>query len=284
MGIKIKNEYYDFNEIKKQLPAKLKNNKILTNPQLFRFQEDIITIFQELHEKIKHIDMQKINPIKNNINFLPPSPYASKIICLGLNYSDHANEVQRPTPKKPNLFAKGTNALIGHKENIILPKISKAVDYEAELAIIIGKKGKNIAAKAAQEYILGYTIMNDITARDLEFEEGIQWFRSKSFDTFAPMGPFLLVDNQINPNNLDIKLWVNNELRQNSNTNKMVNKCEEIIEFISTDTTLLPGDIISTGTPPGIGMMRKPKPEYLKKGDTLKIKIERIGELVNKIK
>jgi 2-keto-4-pentenoate hydratase/2-oxohepta-3-ene-1,7-dioic acid hydratase in catechol pathway len=283
LGININDNLFMLDKLKFHLPDDCQNKEYY-NPRNFRFHDDITFQFKKLKDELSTINLKNIKQIENNkIIYMPPSPFPSKIICLGLNYADHAKEVERPIPSKPNLFSKGSNTLIGHKQSIKIPQVSKDIDYEAELAIIIGKRGRDISASKASEYILGYTIMNDVTARDVEFEQGIQWFRSKSFDTFAPMGPYILIDDKINPNKLNIKLWVNEELRQNSNTNKMIFNCNEIVSYISKDTTLYPGDIISTGTPPGIGMKQKPSPKYLKKGDTVKIEIEKIGQLINKV-
>ncbi|MHA1836140.1 MAG: fumarylacetoacetate hydrolase family protein, partial [Candidatus Odinarchaeia archaeon] len=266
LGAKLNGKLLNYEVIKKNLDKKEEIKEIISKPELFRFKENIIKVFNSLKAELISVDLNKIpNFDLDAIKFKPPSPYPSKIICLGLNYKDHAKEVGRPLPKKPNLFSKGSNSLIGHNEPIIIPRVSNCIDYEAELAIIIGKKCKDINVKEAPDYILGYTIINDITARDIEFENNIQWFRSKSFDTFAPLGPFLTIGKETKPNNLKIKLWVNEEIRQNSNTKNMVFNCFEIVSFISQNTTLYPGDVISTGTPPGIGMKQKPKPKYLKK-------------------
>jgi 2-keto-4-pentenoate hydratase/2-oxohepta-3-ene-1,7-dioic acid hydratase in catechol pathway len=239
----------------------------------------------ELNRKLSDKNLQGLKELDyNDLKFLPPILDPSKIICLGLNYADHAKELGKPLPSQLNLFSKTPNTLIAHRDTIRIPSISKCIDYEAELAIVIGRKCKNITASEAEKYILGYTIMNDVTARDLEFKDGLQWFRSKSLDTFAPIGPFILINTrEFNPNNLRIRLWVNGELRQDSNTNRMVFNCYEIVADVSRDLTLLPGDIISTGTPPGIGMTRKNGEEYLKPGDVVKIEIEKIGCLENSV-
>ncbi len=261
------------------------HNKIPTKPELLKYSNDLITPFIELNNILKNKNFQNVKTLDiQKIKFLPPVIEPSKIICSGLNYADHARELGKPLPEELNLFSKTPNTLIAHRDIIRIPSISKCIDYEAELAIIIGRKCKNISASEAADYILGYTIMNDVTARDLEFKNGIQWFRSKSLDTFAPIGPFILINTgEVNPNNLRIRLWVNNELRQESNTNRMVFNCYEIVSDVSRDLTLRPGDIISTGTPPGIGMTRKNEPKYLKPGDIVKIEIEKIGCLENPV-
>ncbi len=194
----------------------------------------------------------------------------TKIVCIGLNYIDHAKEVNMKIPEEPLIFIKPSTAVIGPNEKIRLPESSNRVDYEAELAIVIKKKCYKVPEEQIDDYILGYTCLNDVTARDLQFKDQ-QWTRAKSFDTFAPIGPCIVQG--INPDNLEIKLYQNNELKQHSNTNNFIFNHKQLVSFISNIMTLLPGDIISTGTPPGIGPMQK--------GDTITIEIENIGKLTN---
>lgn len=205
------------------------------------------------------------------IKYLPPC-MPSKIIALGLNYFDHAEELKLKIPEEPLIFLKPSTAVIGHKENIIYPKMTERLDYEAELGVIIKNKVKNIKPKEVYENILGYTCFNDVTARDLQKKDG-QWTRSKSFDTFAPLGPYLVTD--LEPNNLEIKLRQNGKIKQYSSTSKMIFKIEEIVSFISQIMTLNPGDVIVTGTPSGVG--------ELQVGDVVEVEIEGIGTLTNYI-
>ena len=206
-----------------------------------------------------------------DINFAPPiSP--SKIVCVGLNYKDHADELKMEIPNEPKIFLKPPSGAIGHEDVIKYPKSSNEVDYEAELAIVIGEKGKKIDVELANEYIGGYTILNDVTARDLQRKDE-QWTRAKSFDTFAPMGPF--IETEMDPNDQNISLKVNGEIRQKSNTKNMIFSPQELVEFISNIMTLNPGDVIATGTPSGVG--------ELKSGDIVEIAIDDIGILKNKI-
>ena len=203
---------------------------------------------------------------------LPPvNP--SKIVAVGLNYRDHAIEFGEDIPDEPKLFLKPSTAVIAHKDYIVRPDSSNRVDYEAELAIVIKKTAKNIDAKDADSYILGYTCLNDVTARDLQKKDG-QWIRAKGFDTFAPIGSVISTD--IDADNLDIKLILNGEVKQHSNTNNFIFKTKELVSFVSKIMTLLPGDIITTGTPSGVGP--------LKPGDEVKVVIEEIGELINYVK
>ncbi|MDP2923359.1 MAG: fumarylacetoacetate hydrolase family protein [Candidatus Omnitrophota bacterium] len=206
------------------------------------------------------------------IKFLPPvNP--TKIILVGLNYKDHAKELNMPLPEEPVIFLKPSTALLGYNEAIVYPKGVKQLDYEAELAVIIGKEGKNIQESVADKYIFGYTCLNDVTARDLQRKD-IQWTRAKSFDTFCPVGPW--IETELNPSNLKIKSYLNGQLKQNSSSSNFIFSISYIIYFISKIMTLFPGDIISTGTPYGVGPMQK--------GDTVEVDIENIGRLKNYVR
>jgi 2-keto-4-pentenoate hydratase/2-oxohepta-3-ene-1,7-dioic acid hydratase in catechol pathway len=196
----------------------------------------------------------------------------SKIVALGLNYRDHAEEVKMPIPKEPLLFIKPSTSVIGPGESIIYPKLSKRVDYEAELAVVIGKVAKKVSEQKASGYILGYTCLNDVTARDLQPKEG-QWTTSKGFDTFCPIGPWIVTD--IDPHRLDVTSFLNGERRQHSNTKNLIFGPHELVSFISRVMTLLPGDVIATGTPSGIGPMTI--------GDRIDVVIEGIGTLSNQV-
>jgi len=196
----------------------------------------------------------------------------SKIVALGLNYRDHAEEVKLPIPDKPLLFIKPSTSVIGPGEAILYPKMSKRVDYEAELAVVIGKVAKNVSEERAADYILGYTCLNDVTARDLQPKDG-QWTLSKSFDTFSPIGPWIVTD--MDPYQLEISSYLNGERRQHSNTKNLIFGPRQLVSFISWAMTLLPGDVIATGTPSGIGPMAI--------GDQIDVVIEGIGTLSNHV-
>jgi len=196
----------------------------------------------------------------------------SKIVALGLNYRDHAEEVKLPIPDKPLLFIKPSTSVIGPGEAILYPKMSKRVDYEAELAVVIGKVAKNVSEEKAADYILGYTCLNDVTARDLQPKDG-QWTLSKSFDTFSPIGPWIVTD--MDPYQLEISSYLNGERRQHSNTKNLIFGPRQLVSFISWAMTLLPGDVIATGTPSGIGPMAI--------GDQIDVVIEGIGTLSNHV-
>lgn len=207
----------------------------------------------------------------DEVKILPPVK-PSKVICVGLNYRDHARELNMKIPDEPVLFIKPPTSVIGHLDPIIYPSSSKQVDYEAELAVVISKKAHHIEEKDANQYIGGYTILNDVTARDLQRKD-IQWTRAKSFDTFCPIGPY--IETEVNPSDLKISLKLNGNVRQDSNTKNMIFSPQRLVNFISNVMTLYPGDIIATGTPPGVGSMNV--------GDIVEIKVENIGTLKNPI-
>ena len=230
---------------------------------------DTIRIIRE--SPFKRIRLiEKTIPLKKVKLLAPAEP--TKIVLVGLNYKDHAKELKMRIPKEPIIFLKPPTALIAHREKIIYPSGSRRLDYEAELAVVIKKKAKNISFKKVKNYILGYTCLNDVTARDLQ-KRDIQWTRAKSFDTFCPCGPYLETD--VNPSNLRIKAYLNGKLKQDSSTSNFIFSVEEIVSFISKIMTLNPGDIISTGTPPGVGPM--------KIGDAIDIVIDGIGCLSNTV-
>lgn len=207
----------------------------------------------------------------SQVHILPPC-HPSKIVAVGLNYRDHARELNLPEPQEPLLFLKPPSALIGHNESIIYPKMSQQVEYEGELGIVIGRQAKEIELDKADEYICGYTCVNDITARDLQKKDG-QWTRAKSFDTFAAIGPYVVTE--INPHNLTIQSFLNGKLCQSSNTSQLIFNTSFLVSFISQIMTLVPGDVISTGTPAGVGPMHP--------GDVIEVEIEHIGRLHNRV-
>ncbi|AKB27220.1 Fumarylacetoacetate hydrolase family protein [Methanosarcina siciliae T4/M] len=209
----------------------------------------------------------------SELRVLPPS-FPSKIVCVGLNYKDHADELSMEVPDTPVLFLKPPSAVIGHGDKIIYPPSSSRVDYEAELAVVIGKRCKNISAEKAEDVIAGYTCFNDVTARDLQQKDG-QWTRAKSFDTFAAFGPYIVSTDEIDVSDLKISCRVNGETRQESRTSNLIFDIPFLIEFITEIMTLEVGDVIATGTPPGVG--------ELQRGDTVEVEIQGIGTLRNEV-
>lgn len=216
------------------------------------------------------------------IELLPPVPEPEKIICIGLNYRDHAREAGVEIPKYPVFFSKYRNALNGPNAAIVLPRVSQQVDFEAELAVVIGRRGRHIAENEAMDHVAGYMALDDVSARDYQFR-GPQWLPGKTFDTFAPCGPFLVTADEIaDPHALGIRLRLNGELMQDSNTRELIFGIPQLIAYISDIVTLAPGDIISTGTPPGVGYARKP-PVYLKAGDVVEVEIDQVGSIRNPV-
>jgi len=211
-----------------------------------------------------------------------PVPRPGKLICIGLNYRDHAAESNLAIPEKPVVFSKFSSAVIAPGEPVVLPATSKQVDYEAELAVVIGRRAKNVSADRAYDYVLGYTAFNDVSARDFQFADG-QWQRGKSCDTFAPMGQTIVTTDVVpDPQKLWIKLTLNGQTMQDSNTDQMIFGVARLIEFLSETITLEPGDVIATGTPSGVGFARNP-PVFLKPGDEMEVNIEVVGGINNPV-
>ncbi len=215
------------------------------------------------------------------VRLLAPVPNPSKVVAVGLNYMDHCREQGHAPPRSPVLFAKFPTAIIGPGEAIRWdPSLTSQVDYEVELAVVIGRRARRVSAADAFHYVAGYTICNDVSARDLQFGDG-QWVRAKSLDTFCPLGPYLVTRDEIaEPQNLRLRTVVNGEVRQDSSTAEMIFGVAELIEFISRAFTLLPGDVIITGTPHGVGVFRDP-PAFLHDGDVVTVEIEGLGQLSN---
>lgn len=212
-----------------------------------------------------------------------PVERPSKVIGIGLNYEDHAAETGADIPEKPIVFAKFPNTISGPGDPVRIPKITEQADYEAELAVVIGRSARNVEAGDALDYVFGYMNANDVSSRDLQFSEGGQWTRSKSIDTFSPIGPYLVTKDEIeDPQNLSVKCTLNGEVMQDGTTEKMIFSVAEIVAFLSTGMTLEPGDIILTGTPPGVGVARDPQ-VFLKDGDEVSIEIEGLGTLTNPV-
>ncbi|MBA4493355.1 fumarylacetoacetate hydrolase family protein [Paenactinomyces guangxiensis] len=224
-----------------------------------------------------------VKHLLDDVSILAPLCNPGKVVCVGNNYMDHCREQNVEPPKKPLIFSKWPSCIIGPEAEILLPENSEQVDFEAELAVVIGKRGKNIAEEEAFNYVFGYTILNDISARDVQFADG-QWVRGKSFDTFAPLGPAIVTADEIeNPHHLAIKLDLNGEVLQDSNTSHMIFKIPYLISYLSKGFTFEPGDIIATGTPHGVGVFRNPQ-VFLKHGDICTVEIEKIGLLKNRVR
>lgn len=216
-----------------------------------------------------------------NVKLLAPVPRPGKIVCVGLNYHDHAEEQGEEPPDKPLLFGKAATAVTNPGDPIVHPAELEQVDYEVELGVVVGRTAKDVSLENAREYVAGYTVINDVSGRDAQFTDD-QFYRGKSYDTFAPMGPTLVPDDRLEPGELDVACRVNGETMQSSNTREFIFGVEELVSYISGFTTLRPGDIISTGTPGGVGIFRDP-PELLEPGDSVDVEIEGIGTLTNHV-
>ena len=219
----------------------------------------------------------------DEVRLRAPITRSQKIIAIGLNYEDHANETGGEIPEKPIVFAKYPNTIVGPGEAIRIPPITEQVDYEAELAVVIGRRVKNVPEEEALEYVFGYMNGNDVSSRDLQFSEGGQWTRSKSIDTFAPIGPYIATRDEVpDPQNLYIRCVLNGEVVQDGTTSDMIFSLAELVSFLSRGMTLVPGDVILTGTPAGVGFARDPA-LFMKAGDEVSVEIEGLGTLTNPV-
>jgi 2-keto-4-pentenoate hydratase/2-oxohepta-3-ene-1,7-dioic acid hydratase in catechol pathway len=285
------NEVIDIVNTGERLP----NSKFETVKDMKEFIEIGDKAIKKLQQMIKELkdleanDSEIFNGIRlssfylvKDIKFQAPISNPQKIICLGRNFLDHAKEGGAAVPKNPMIWGKFNSAIIGHQDKIVIPKISEKPDVEIEFVVIIGKKGKHIPEDKALEYVFGYTIGNDVTARDYQYDDK-QFTRAKTMDTFAPMGPWIVLPDEIpNPQELELELKVNGNIWQKSNTKHMIFSVAYTISYLSKSFTFEPGDIIFTGTPSGVGHYQKP-PQYLKEGDIVSLKIEKVGTLVNPV-
>lgn len=226
----------------------------------------------------KIIAEKKLQPVSKNLRLGAPVARPSKIICIGLNYSDHAAESNMQLPAEPVIFFKSTTALVGPNDDLIIPKNSTKTDWEVELALVMGKKASYVKEAEAMEYVAGYVLHNDYSERAFQLERSGQWVKGKSCDTFAPLGPWLATPDEIaDLSNLRLWLTVNGKMMQDGNTKNLVFNIPHLVSYVSQFMTLLPGDIISTGTPAGVGLGQKPAPVYLKPGDVIELGIDGLG-------
>ena len=274
LGVKVENGIMDIAQVSDAYSLEVPNTI-----------EQIIAAGKSVIEKLqKYVESTSFLIDEDNIVYAPCVTNPEKIICIGLNYLDHANESKMEIPLSPAVFSKFSNALAGNKQEILLPINAKQFDYEAELVIVIGKTAESVSRENAMSYIFGYTIGNDLSARDLQFRTG-QWLLGKTCDGFAPIGPYLVTADEVNPSDLEISCRVNGELRQQGNTKNMIFDCAYIVSYLSQHMTLKPGDIIFTGTPAGVILgYPEEKRVWLKSGDEVSVSIEKIGTLINKLK
>ena len=236
------------------------------------------TISQESLGKLKKLDILSLPEVTGNPRIGPCVNDVGKFLCIGLNYSDHAAETGLEPPEEPILFAKATSAIIGPNDDVEIPRTSLATDWEVELGIIIGKKAKYISEDDAKNYIAGYCVVNDVSERDFQIKRSGQWTKGKSCDTFGPIGPYLVTTDEIEDvQNLSMYLDVNGKRMQTGSTKTMIFSAYHIVHYLSQFMTLFPGDVIATGTPPGVGMGMQP-PVYLKAGDVMKLGIDNLGD------
>jgi 2-keto-4-pentenoate hydratase/2-oxohepta-3-ene-1,7-dioic acid hydratase in catechol pathway len=264
------NSYVDINAADPSLPSSVKELLALGEPGLRRAEAALPrgTVRHRLDEA----------------RMLAPVLDPQKILCLGLNYRDHAIESGMAIPEEPVLFSKFASSLTGHGQPIEIPAVSNEVDFEAEMVVSIGKRGRDIPQAEAMSYVAGYAVGHDVSARDWQLNKpGKQWLSGKTFDTFAPIGPVLVTADEVpDPHNLGIRLRLNGETMQDSSTSQLIFRIDEVIAYISRIFTLEPGDLIFTGTPPGVGMARKP-PVWLKAGDVVEVEIDGLGVLSNPV-
>ncbi len=245
---------------------------------------DASTISSEGLAKLKGLNVDSLPRVSGNPRLGAPVANVPKLICIGLNYADHAKESGLPIPAEPVVFMKAISSITGPNDEVKLPKGSKKGDWEVELAFVIGKKAQSVSEADAMSHIAGYTICNDVSEREWQLEHGSQWSKGKSFDTFAPLGPWFVTADEIkDPQNLAMWLEVNGQRKQTGNTSTMIFGLKKLVSYLSYMCTLTPGDVISTGTPPGVGMGIKPAPQFLKSGDEMRLGIAGLGEQKQKV-
>ena len=245
---------------------------------------DATTVSPEGIAKLKGVNVDSLPKVGGNPRLGSPIANVPKLICIGLNYADHAKESNLPIPPEPVVFMKAITAINGPNDDVKLPKGSKKGDWEVELAFVIGKKAQSVSEADALGHVAGYLICNDVSEREWQLEHGSQWSKGKSFDTFAPLGPWFVTADEIkDPQNLAMWLDVNGQRKQTGNTNTMIFGVKKLVSYLSYMCTLTPGDVVSTGTPPGVGMGIKPAPQFLKAGDEMRVGIDGLGEQKQKV-
>ena len=267
-----------FGSIGEEKPGAIDSNGII---------RDLSSIINDLNgqsiddltmERLRKINLKSLPAVSNNIRIGPCIGSVGKFLSIGLNYSDHAAETGLPIPEHPILFLKATSSIIGPNDTVYMPRGSTKSDWEVELGVIIGKKAKYVKESDALSYVAGYCIVNDVSEREFQTELSGQWTKGKSCDTYGPTGPWLVTRDEIpDPQRLSMSLDLNGKRMQDGNTRTMIFTVAKIIEHLSSLMTLYPGDLISTGTPPGVGMGIKPNPIFLKSGDIMELKIEHLG-------
>lgn len=272
-------------ELGKEKPGIIKDGKYYDVSHLVEDYDETFFAENALEELKKKLKSEDLKEIDTDTRLGSPIARPSKIVCVGLNYRDHAEETGAETPKEPILFFKSTTTMVGPNDDLIIPKNSKKTDWEVELAVIIGKKASYVEKENALDHVAGYALMNDYSEREFQLERNGQWVKGKSNDTFSPLGPFIVTPDEIEDvNNLNLWLKVNSEKMQDGTTADLIFDIPHLISYISQFMTLLPGDVISTGTPAGVGLGQKPEPWYLKPGDVVELGIEGLGNSKQNVK
>ena len=270
-------------EVDKEIPAILDADNKLRNISSHIDDFNSRSLNLDTVEKIKNIDLKALPEISSDIRIGSCVSRPGNFFAIGLNYKEHAEETGAKAPDYPVVFNKSVHSIVGPNDNIVIPKNSKKLDHEVEIAMVIGKKAKRVNENEAQDYVFGYCICNDVSERDWQKDKGGQWVKGKSGDTFGPLGPYLVTKDEIEDlNNLNLSLDVNGNRHQTGNTSLMIFNFNYLIAHLSSFITLMPGDIITTGTPPGVGLGMNP-PKFLKDGDELFLKVDCLGEQKSKV-
>jgi 2,4-diketo-3-deoxy-L-fuconate hydrolase len=270
-------------EVDKEIPAILDADNKLRNISSHIDDFNSRSLNFDTIEKIKNIDLKALPEISSDIRIGSCVSRPGNFFAIGLNYKEHAEETGAKAPDYPVVFNKSVHSIVGPNDNIVIPKNSKKLDHEVEIAMVIGKKAKRVNENEAQDHVFGYCICNDVSERDWQKDKGGQWVKGKSGDTFGPLGPYLVTKDEIEDlNNLNLSLDVNGNRHQTGNTSLMIFNFNYLIAHLSSFITLMPGDIITTGTPPGVGLGMNP-PKFLKDGDELFLKVDYLGEQKSKV-
>jgi len=270
-------------KLKEEKPAIIDSDNAIRDLSSIIKDFDKENINTETINKVRSIDLKKLPEISKNTRIGACVSNPEKFIGIGLNYSDHAEETGMAPPKEPIIFIKTNNCIVGPNDEVVLPRNSKKTDWEVELGVIIGKKAKYISENESLNHIFGYCIVNDVSEREFQMERSGQWDKGKGCDTFGPIGPYLVTQDEIKDiQNLNLELKLNGKIMQKGNTNKMIFSVKHLVSYLSHFMTLNPGDIITTGTPPGVGMAKKP-PLFLKKGDEMTLEIDNLGSQKQKV-
>ena len=269
----------------KEKPGVLDGNGAIRDLSSIVADIDGAALTPEGQAKLRAANVDSLPKVPGSPRLGAPVANPSKLVAIGLNYSDHAKESNMPIPGEPIVFMKATTSICGPNDTVLLPRGSKKGDWEVELAFVIGRKAQNVSEADALDFVAGYTVCNDVSEREWQLEHGGQWVKGKSFDTFAPIGPWLVTGDEIrDPQNLAMWLDVNGQRKQTGNTNTMIFGVKKLVSYLSYILTLMPGDIVTTGTPPGVGMGIKPSPQFLKAGDLMRVGIDGLGEQRQEVK